>query len=176
MRRKLKIPKILKIDKINSFQVYCVFNNGEHRIIDFNNFFKEWKLKQKKKDFRYPLLDKKVFNKIALTDNTLGWESIKKKIKLSNGMEYDVSFELDPIVLFENSQPNEEKVKENSIGKIIKSARTKAGLTQEELARKSGTTRYYISRIENDRSDIELSTLRKIIEIGLNKSLNIQVR
>lgn len=176
MRRKLKTPRILKISKIEDYQIYCVFNNGEHRVIDFNEIFKEWNLKKKKKDFRYPLLDKKVFKKVELLDNTLGWKSIKKKIKLSNGVEYNVSFELDPIVLFERSQPDEDKNKENSIGKLLKLARRKAGLTQEELAKKSGTTRYYISRIENDRSDIELGTLRKIIEIGLNKSLKIQVK
>ena len=39
----------------------------------------------------------------------------------------------------------------------------------------SGTTRNYISRIENDKSDIELGTLRKIIETGLGKKLEIQV-
>ena len=176
MRRKLRIPRILKINKVENYQIYCVFNNGEHRIIDFNEIFKEWNLKAKKKDFRYPLLDKETFKKVSLIENTLGWDSIKKKIKLSNGLEYNVAFELDPIVLFQISQPDEEKNKENSIGKILKLARRKAGLTQEELAKKSGTTRYYISRIENDRSDIELGTLRKIIEIGLNRRLKIQVK
>ena len=176
MRKKIKIPRILRINKVEGYQIYCVFNNGEHRIIDFNEIFESWNLDKNKEDFRYPLLDKKVFKQVTLTDNTLNWESIKKTIKLSNGLEYNVSFELDPIVLFEKSKPDAERNGENSIGRIIKLARTKAGLTQEELAKRSGTTRYYISRIENDRSDIELGTLRKIIEIGLNKSLNIRVK
>jgi len=176
MRKKIKIPRILQITKVHNYEVNCVFNNGEHRIIDFKEIFKDWKLEKKKKDFRYPLLDKKIFKEVSLTDNTLSWERIKKKIKLSNGLEYEVSFELDPIVLFEKSYPNEEKKKEDSIGKVIKLERRKAGLTQEELAKRSGTTKNYISRIENDKSDIELGTLRKIIEIGLNRRLNIQVK
>ncbi len=176
MRKKIIIPRILRINKVEGFQIYCVFNNGEHRIIDFNEIFKEWNLGENKEDFRNPLLDEQVFKQVTLTDNTLNWESIKKTIKLSNGLEYHVSFELDPVVLFEKSKPDTERKGKNSIGKIIKLARTKAGLTQEELAKRSGTTRYYISRIENDRSDIELGTLRKIIEIGLNKSLNIRVK
>jgi transcriptional regulator with XRE-family HTH domain len=49
-------------------------------------------------------------------------------------------------------------------------------LTQEDLAQKSGTTRTYISRIENDKSDLELATLRKIIEIGLGKKLEIKIK
>ncbi|MBK6902797.1 MAG: helix-turn-helix transcriptional regulator [Saprospirales bacterium] len=55
------------------------------------------------------------------------------------------------------------------IGLMIKQARKEAGLTQEELARKSGTSKHYISRIENNKSDIELLTLIKIVEAGLGK-------
>lgn len=47
------------------------------------------------------------------------------------------------------------------------------GLTQQELTLMSGTSRTYISRIENDKSDIEIGTLRKIIETGLGKNLDI---
>ena len=176
MRKKIKIPKILKIVKVKNYEVYCVFNNGEHRIIDFKEIFREWKLEKKKKDFRYPLLDKKIFKQVSLTNNTLNWKEVKKKLKLSNGLEYEVSLELDPTVLFGKSYPDEEKKKEDSIGKVIKLERRKAGLSQEELAKRSGTTRNYISRIENDKSDIELGTLRKIIETGLNRRLNIQVK
>jgi transcriptional regulator with XRE-family HTH domain len=50
------------------------------------------------------------------------------------------------------------------------------GLTQQELALMSGTSRTYISRIENDRSDVELGTLRKIIETGLGKTLEISIK
>ena len=175
MRKILKTPRILKVSKIIGYKIYCVFNNGEHRIIDFDLFFKEWNLRRRKKDFRFSLLDEKVFKTVAIENNTLGWNSIRKHIKLSNGMEYDVPFELDPIVLFKRSQPDEQKKEEHSIGALLKSARKKAGMTQEELANKSGTTRYYISRIENDRSDIELGTLRKIIELGLNRKMNIKI-
>ena len=175
MRKRPLIPRILKITKVHNFKVFCVFNNGEHRIIDFKPFFKQWNLSKKKKDFRYPLLKKNVFDSVSLSDNTLAWESIRKKIKLSSGKEFDVAFELDPIVLYDKSIPDPDWKEQNSIGKILKIARKEAGLTQEELAKRSGTTRYYISRIENDRSDIEFGTLKKIIEIGLNKKLQIKV-
>jgi transcriptional regulator with XRE-family HTH domain len=62
------------------------------------------------------------------------------------------------------------------IGKMIKENRLKSGLTQQELALKSGTTRTYISRIENERSDIELGTLKKIIESGLGKKIEISIK
>lgn len=41
-------------------------------------------------------------------------------------------------------------------------------MTQEELALKVGTTKNYISRIENNASDIRLSTLMRIIRDGLD--------
>lgn len=58
---------------------------------------------------------------------------------------------------------------------MIKKAREQAGLTQEELAKRSGTTKNYISRLENNKSDVELGTLIKIIEIGLGRHMRIQI-
>ena len=58
------------------------------------------------------------------------------------------------------------------IGELIREQRKSANLTQEELALKAGTRKSYISRIENGRSDIQLATLMRIIEVGLNKQLN----
>ena len=49
-------------------------------------------------------------------------------------------------------------------------------MSQQDLALLSGTSRTYISRIENDRSDIELATLRKIIETGLRKKMEILIK
>jgi len=45
------------------------------------------------------------------------------------------------------------------LGVLLEEARTKLGMTQEELAEKCGTNKSYISRIENNASDIRLSTL-----------------
>ena len=61
------------------------------------------------------------------------------------------------------------------IGELIKEQRKSANLTQEELALKAGTRKSYISRIENGRSDIQLTTLLRIIEVGLNKQLNFVI-
>ena len=48
-------------------------------------------------------------------------------------------------------------------------------MTQEQLAMRSGTTRFYISRLENNRTDVELSTFRKIIEAGLGKKFKLLI-
>ncbi|MBK7885849.1 MAG: helix-turn-helix transcriptional regulator [Bacteroidetes bacterium] len=42
---------------------------------------------------------------------------------------------------------------------MLKEARKEANMTQEELADKVGTKKSYISRLENGKCDIQLSTL-----------------
>ena len=61
------------------------------------------------------------------------------------------------------------------IGELIKEERRLANMTQEELATKAGTKKSYISRIENGNSDIQLSTLFKIIEKGLGRRLSFNI-
>jgi HTH-type transcriptional regulator/antitoxin HipB len=62
------------------------------------------------------------------------------------------------------------------IGVMLKEARIAKGLTQEQLARKVGTTKAYISRVENNLKDVRISTLRNIVEKGLNGHLNLSVQ
>jgi DNA-binding XRE family transcriptional regulator len=61
------------------------------------------------------------------------------------------------------------------IGVLIQEARKDRNLTQQQLADKVGTTKSYISRIENDASDIRLSTLMRIIRDGLGGSLKLSL-
>lgn len=61
------------------------------------------------------------------------------------------------------------------LGVMIQEIRKELGLTQEQLAVKCGTTKTYISRIENNASDIRLSTLMRIIRDGLGGHLKLSV-
>ena len=61
------------------------------------------------------------------------------------------------------------------IGIMLQELRKEQGMTQEQLAIKCGTTKTYISRIENDASDIRLSTLMRIIRQGFGKHLKMSV-
>ncbi len=67
----------------------------------------------------------------------------------------------------------EEEFEAFKIGVLIQEARLQQNLTQEELALRVGTTKNYISRIENDASDIRLSTLIRIIREGLGGHLKL---
>jgi len=67
----------------------------------------------------------------------------------------------------------EQEFKSFHLGVLIEEARRQRGMTQEELAIKCDTNKSYISRIENDASDIRLSTLMKIIHQGLGGRLHL---
>lgn len=69
----------------------------------------------------------------------------------------------------------EEKAVAFMVGEMIKEARKKAKLTQDDLADRIGTKKSYISRIENGKIDIQLSTLFKIFEEGFGKKIGISV-
>ena len=75
----------------------------------------------------------------------------------------------------ESREKFEEEFETFRIGALILEARKKQKLTQQQLADKVGTTKNYISRIENNASDIRLSTLMRIIREGLGGSLKLSV-
>ena len=62
------------------------------------------------------------------------------------------------------------------IGALIHDARIEKGLTQEELAIKVGTTKSYISKIENNIKEVRISTLHKIVELGLGGHLQLSIK
>ena len=62
------------------------------------------------------------------------------------------------------------------IGALIHEARLEKGLTQEELAEKVGTSKSYISKIENNIKEVRISTLQKIVELGLGGHLQFSIR
>ena len=79
----------------------------------------------------------------------------------------------------EYGSPAREKYEEGfeafKLGAMIQEMRKGQGLTQEALAEKCGTTKNYISRIENNASDIRLSTLMRIVREGLGGHLKLNV-
>jgi DNA-binding XRE family transcriptional regulator len=62
------------------------------------------------------------------------------------------------------------------IGAMIHNTRIEMGMTQEQLADKVGTSKSYISKIENDIKEARLSTLQKIIELGFGGKLELNIR
>jgi ribosome-binding protein aMBF1 (putative translation factor) len=69
----------------------------------------------------------------------------------------------------------EVKAKAFAIGEVIREERRLCAMTQQQLAEKTGTKKSFISRIENGHSDIQLSTLYKLLEVGLGKKIKLSI-
>ena len=67
----------------------------------------------------------------------------------------------------------EEKAQMFIVSEMLKEARKEANLTQQQLAEKVGTKKSYISKIENAKGNIQLSTLIRIFETGLNCKIGL---
>lgn len=75
------------------------------------------------------------------------------------------------------SRDNLENGYENfKLGTLLLEARLEKGLTQAELAERSGTTKSYISKIENNIKEVRLSTLQKIVHLGLGGHLDFSIK
>jgi len=62
------------------------------------------------------------------------------------------------------------------IGALIHDARIEKGMTQEELAAKIGSTKSYISKIENNLKEARISTLQRIVEVGFGGHLELLIK
>jgi len=94
--------------------------------------------------------------------------------------KYDNIKNFDELIDLEHGKIGTEarnQYEENSqmfiISEMLKEARKDANLTQEQLAEKAGTKKSYISKIENAKGNIQLSTLIRIFEIGLNRRIGL---
>ena len=167
-----RLPRIVNIVSVKKFVVRLLWNNGEVRDIDFKPMLEEWR---KNKEAMYePLADPKVFKTVALSpERTLCWPSVSIKIKFK-GITKEHPLDLDPDVLYEKSKLIE-RYERPHIGHMLKAARQSAGLSQIQVANNSGTSRTYISKIENERSDIQFDVFYKIVTLGMGKELKMSI-
>jgi HTH-type transcriptional regulator / antitoxin HipB len=65
---------------------------------------------------------------------------------------------------------------EFKLGIILQQARLEKGMTQEQLAERCGTNKGYISKVENNIKNVRISTLQKIVELGLGGHLHLSIK
>lgn len=167
------VPRVISVETLNDFRLSLLFNNGQYRLVNLVALFNEV-FKMKRDFFAYPIVqDATIFKQVTIDGHSISWPNVTRKRKNFSGEGVEIAFDLDPAVLYANSVPDESK--SLNIGALVRRERKKAGLTQEQLAEKIGTNKQYISRLENDKSDVELNTLRKVVEGGLGKRLRVEV-
>lgn len=170
----IQLVRISKIINIEPFKITILWNNGDIRVNDFSKFFESWN--ESDNAHLLKLTDWKTFKKVSVSaepPRTLQWTNLLQTITWK-GESKSFPTDLDPDVLFNESQLLR-KLDNIPVGNMLKLAREKAGLTQTDVAINAGTTRNYISRIENGKSDIQVETLHKIVELGLGKELRLEV-
>ena len=166
------LPRITKILKVEPFKIHLLWNNSEVREIDFTELFLKWQ-----RDGNTDLLrlkDFEAFKQVHLSEQrTLEWTNLPIEVTFQSKTQA-FPLELDPDVLYENSQLIRQ-IERISVGRLLLKARLDAGLSQQEVASNAGTTRHYISRIENDKSEIQFDTFQKIIELGLGRKVKLEI-
>ncbi|WP_395050179.1 helix-turn-helix domain-containing protein [Flavobacterium sp.] len=94
--------------------------------------------------------------------------------KYSNLTNFDQLIEVEHGKIgTESRNKYEENTQMFIISEMLKEARREAKMTQEQLAEKTGTKKSYISKIENGKGNIQMSTLIRLFELGLNKRIGL---
>jgi DNA-binding XRE family transcriptional regulator len=173
-RNRKRLPKILKINRVDghNLTVSVLFSTGEDRVIDFGRIFREeWKIS--KEDVEYILLNPLEFGKVAIANDTLSWSNVALSVTGLDGTRKKVPYDVGADTLYDLSMPDEQQTL--PVGLLFKKARLAEKLSQSEVAQRSGTSRTYITRLENGKLDVEIMTLKRIVEAGLNKHLAISI-
>lgn len=154
----------------NIFRIFCCFDEGQV-IVLFNGFQKksqktpkgeiERALKIKTEYFDEKQKQKKMATPKTKNKNITTFDEHLNKQYGKIGTAKRTEFEI--------------KAKAFAIGEIIKEERRLASMTQEQLAERTGTKKSFISRIENGHSDIQLSTLYKLLEYGLGRKISLTI-
>lgn len=168
-----KLPRILRINRIKGLKISVLFSDGHNRVLDFEKIFAQWNIT--KKSYEYKLLKPEEFKKVKLEDFTLTWNNLKMEMENFDGTKISLPYQIGADNLYELSYPDESR-EGLGVGTLIKKARIEAGLTQEELGERIGSDKHYISKIESNQHQVEVTTLRKIIEGGLHKRLEFVIR
>jgi Helix-turn-helix/Protein of unknown function (DUF2442) len=166
-------PRILNAHYLDHLKVSAIFNNGEQRIIDFKPIF--IKIEIKKNPQARILIKPAFFQKFTIDNGTISWKNAAQEVPWGKQIR-KVPFEIGADTLYEYSQPGEGPSYRKKISQMIRKERKAAQMTQGDLALRSGTTPGYISRVENNRTGIELDTLQKLVEVGLRKKLHVTFR
>lgn len=95
-------------------------------------------------------------------------------IEYKNIKNFDELIELEHgKVGTESRSDYEENAQMFIVSEMLKEARHQANMTQDELAKRAGTKKSYISKVENGKGNIQLSTLFRIFEKGLNRKIGL---
>ncbi len=145
----------------NIWRVFCFFD-GEKFVVLMNGFQKKTQKTPKNQiEKALKIMAEYYEQKKSKVMETKSWKNIKDDVYGKVGTERRDELERD----FESFK----------IGLLLKKAREEKQLTQSELAELIDKKREYISRVENNGSNLTLKTLYDIVEKGLGGKVKISI-
>jgi DNA-binding XRE family transcriptional regulator len=168
----IPIVKITKIMSVVPFKITALWNGEEVREIDFVPLLERWEKEQNLLFLQ--LVDEAKFQSVFVSETgTLAFSAVKIH-HILNGQPHTSPLDFDPNMLYDESHLIK-RIEPLRVGLLLKNSRKRYGLTQQEIADKSGTTRAYIARIEKGETDVQVDTLKRIVELGMGRKLKVQI-
>lgn len=151
----MRAPKVILKELTNS-KLKLTFETGEDR------FFQVDRLLADLNDTGVAIFSLNDIKQCIISEGILVFPSVKIKVPTPQGVK-TLPFDLDPNYTYGYSES-----KELSVGDAFRLIRRRRGLTQEDIAEKCGTDKAYISRFEQNKIQVEWTSVRKLFFMGLN--------
>ena len=165
------LPRITQIVSIEGFIITAVWNTGELRQNDFTKEAQAWHLNP----FLNQLQNPSVFAKAELRHGALEWPNatVEDPDYSEMNTRQFVPINYDPETMYAESTLIGPLNLSTQLVELVKNARKQAGITQQEMARRSGFSKQYINRLESGKTDIQVKSLLQILEMGLGKRIEL---
>jgi len=150
--------EIIEIIAVEPFSIITKWSDGEIRKTNYVHKINEWH--QSSNPLYQQIAQWENFKKVTVRDGVLSWPEIRVEFDFGNGTRSE-PFEFDPVVTRNESEIIATSLVPN-IGSTLLIARKAAKLTQNDLARRIGTTKQYISKVERGIVSPQTDTLQRI--------------
>lgn len=167
-KRFTQLPRLASVEVRDTDNLLVTFQSAERRLLDLSSA--EQALGEALP--RGPVRINE-FGALEWPDAPLRLETVGALIEFIDVPESTYSLGADTVRML--SIPLEPDFRE-VLGRRIRKLRKELGLSQSDVAHRIGTKRTYISHIENGHSDLEIQSLKRIVEVGLGRELEISIR
>ena len=156
----METPEIIEIIAVEPYRVITRWSNGEIRQNDYATELVDWRTSVN--PLYRELSEWNNFRQVVCNDGVLSWPSIRVLFDLGEG-PHSEPFEFDPITTYQSGNLLVNTLfLGDSLGDTLAKARHQANLSQNELARRIGSTKQYISKVERGLVHPQADTLQRI--------------
>ena len=155
----METPEIIEIIAVEPYRILTRWSNGEIRQNDYTSEIAGWRTSSN--SLYRELAEWTNFRQVVVNDGVLSWPTVRVLFDLGEGIRSE-PFDFDPLTTYQASSLMVSTLVENTIGTTLAIARHQAKLSQNELARRIGSTKQYISKVERGLVYPQADTLQRI--------------